>query len=223
VDLLKPHDINLLVDPFTPGEELFARIDTLEIETLLFLADEGSLNSRVCSYEWQSAASRGLPVVVLTRGNVEIPEALKTRLYLSVESLQEDVEAEVGHVASGIHARTAVLRTLRSLSTLTFHEQVARSKFLWADTDTVVLAEFVDRICDCYNRLSDPTTRGWLARALGRAATVSAARALLALYIRNEDHPLAIDAVRESLEKIEVELPGHSVASEIRQTLRPSM
>ena len=186
--------IDLVSDPFRPGDQILARTQTLDLEALLFLLSVGSWDSPYCQEELRLAGRRRLPTFFL-RLTGGIPRECRRRLVLDLADVMVDPGRKV--LAESIVKRVMFRRLLQKVvDPLLPDDAVAYAQELWEDTDATLIAEAVQELEEICSSSPSPSLRYWIIEALGKAGTPSAYQALLRLSHR-EEHPLPADAIRE--------------------------
>ena len=191
--------INLQIDPFDAGDDVYVRMQTFDIEAVLLLLEPLSLSSKPVQLELESASRQGLPIFV-AHVEGEVPETFKTRSFWHVPPLDsQHFSPEAAMLAEPIRRRVLFNRKIRSLNPDEyFHAMSEVAKEIAMEENRTIIAEFACELARRYCRVSDPTTRYWLAIALGRADTPEAMRLLDALP--NPSHPLETEGIREARE-----------------------
>lgn len=212
---LREYGVTLLLDPFRPVDDINARIETLEIDALLFLSDPESLCSKRCRQELAAARSRDMPIfTVRVKGSV--PEELSQRIYPSLTDLDSaSFESEMGRFAVWVHTRVLFWQKIRSLSDQSPEDSRQAAQCIYDESDRTILAEFVRQLGNQYKWVQDSTTQFLIAKTIGKARSPQAGVVLLELFAREGDHPLARHGVIEALEMVSHEVPNHPIANEI--------
>jgi hypothetical protein len=193
--------IELLIDPFRLGDDIETRIDSFQFDALLFLSSPDSLGSPPCQHELRTARRRSVPVFgVLLAG--EMPAEMKKRVYWPPSSTQSpQFEGEVAELGHAIRARVAFLRDLRTLNSDRAPDETLESaQRIALNADRTLVAELSSVLARKYVQLKDPSTRFWIALALGNAGTPKAAKLLNDLP--KDDHPYALEGIRQALETV---------------------
>lgn len=198
---LEPIGVCLQTDPFNIGDDADTRMQTFNIEAVLFLSTPESLASQACRLELKSAARQRLPIFAIHE-NGERPRWLKKRSYWQIPP--EDAElfdAGIEALATSVRTRVYFNRKIRLLHPANyFHETIEVAREIATSEDRTIVAEFARELARRYRTISDPTTRYWIALALGRADTVAAAKLITKLPVG--DHPLEQDGIRQAREML---------------------
>ena len=205
--LLTQQGVDLLVDPFYPGDDINTRINTLGIDSLLFLSDPESLQAYWCRQELAIAQKCNIPIFTAPlEGNV--PDEINQRICLDLGSLEGEVfEEEAGKLGASIKTRGLIYRKIRSVPKLPPEEGYQIAQTIADEEDQTALAEFVPQLGELYSQLTDPNIQSWIATSLGCAGTSQAQDTLLELATREDDHPLALYAVKKALAMV-----GHKIS-----------
>jgi hypothetical protein len=198
--------ICLQIDPFNVGDDVDVRMQTFKIEALIFLCEPASLASGPVQLERKSAARQGLPIFTIHLKG-EVPAALKKRSYWRMPSVDSPAFAlGVNEMAKSIQTRVAFNRKIHLLHSGNYiHETVDVARGIAMDEDRTILAEFACELARRYRKIPDPTTRYWIALALGRANTPQAVALLEKLP--KGDHPLELEGIQEAREMIQRDGP----------------
>jgi hypothetical protein len=193
------YGIDLQIDPFNVGDHVETRMQTFDIETLIFLSSPESVASAPCQVELKSAERQGIPIFVIHLEGA-LPNELRKRSYWKLPPLDSSVfDLGVGELAKSIHSRVAFTRQIRALGADNyFHEMINVARTIATEVDRTILAEFAYQLARKYSDVPDPTTRFWIALALGKADTPQAAKLLDELP--KQDHPLALEGIRQAQE-----------------------
>jgi hypothetical protein len=200
--LFRQPGIDLLIDPFRVGDQTKTRAQTIDFDSLLFLACPLSLESEYCQLELNAARQRSVPVFSILLDHA-VPEILKTTIYWrpSLSDTARFIE-EVAQLAVAIRTRAGLARNLRLLGPETPPDVSRESaEAIACRTDRTLVAEAAGELANRYLRVTDPTARFWIAQALGHAGTPEAARLLSSLPRR--DHPYALEGIRQAIETIQ--------------------
>lgn len=196
---LSQDNITLLIDPFRYGEDFTIRMQSVDFDALLFLITPESWKSEPCRIELETAQHRGVPIfTALLEG--DIPAELSHRLSWKLQGLDDEAFAGQAHaLAYAIRTRVLIRREIQLLTEENPPDvtQAAAENVAEAD-DRTVLAEFAGELALRYRKITDPTTRFWIALALGKACTPEAKELLRALP--SKDHPLPLEGIRQALE-----------------------
>jgi hypothetical protein len=195
------------IDPFKVGDDVNMRVQTFDIEAVIFLSSLESVASTPCRTELRSAVRQGMPVFVIhLEGSV--PTQLKERFYWHMPFADDPTfHKGLADLVKSITGRVAFAQRVRLLyPENSFHETSAIARTIATETDRTILAEFVSELTRRYLNLSEPTTRFWIALALGRANTPLSARLLDKLPRR--DHPLVLEGIRQAMEMIQHDAPN---------------
>jgi hypothetical protein len=201
-DVLRGFDIDLLIDPFRPGDDIETRMRTFDIDAFVFLASAGSLASDPCRFEFETARRRSVPLFVAHLEG-ELPEPLRQRNHWKPPSPEDPAfAAKVGGLASAIRSRVEFARDAALLRTNNLPQDAQdAARRIALKADRTAIAEFVPLLTQRYLEVEDdPTVRYWIALALGKAGTAEAAEALKQLP--PEDHPYALEGIRQALEMV---------------------
>jgi len=204
---LSPLVIDLQIDPFDVGDDVNTRMQTFDIEGVIFLSSPESITSVACQLELKSAGRQAIPVFTIHLQGL-VPSQLKKRSYWHMPSVDDPAfAAGVEDLARSIHSRVAFNQKIRLLyPENSFHDMLDVARTIATQGERTILAEFACELARRYLKISDPNTRFWIALALGRADTPQAARLLDRLP--KQDHPLALEGVRQAREMILHDAPG---------------
>lgn len=205
-EVFRRFSIDLKIDPFNPGDDTLVRMQTFDIEALIFLCSPESLASMPCRLELKTARRARLPIsVVHLRGGV--PSSLRQSSYWNMAALgSPSFLCGIENFAKAIRKRVAFKRQLRALyPTNAFHELIEIARAIALETDRTLVAESACELAVKYCGMSDPNTKYWIALALGRADTIRAGRLLDRLP--KYDHPLALEGISEAKQMIRNNAP----------------
>jgi hypothetical protein len=194
--------VDLLVDPFGPGDDVRARIQALEFHALLFLFSPESWNSVYCRAELAAAQAASVPVFSI-RWSGDLPGFLRSRIFVD-RAGRTDAEMvdEVCGLAQAIRVRGSIRRLIEKLRFPNMPETVREAAERLADEpDCTALAEFLDCLETTYFADMDPIARGSLAFAAGKTGTKKAKQMLL-VWQSPHDHPYPQDCISKALEWI---------------------
>lgn len=198
---LDQYDIELLIDRFEVGDNAETRMETFEIEALLFLLSPESWASGPCQLELETARRRGAPVF-MAHLNGDVPEEVRQMIRWELYELDGEIPVtQVSKLASAIRARVSLHREVLLLSSDNppdITQQAAHN--IYDAPDRTVVAEYASELAKRYSQVVDPSTRFWIAIALGRAGTVEAAALLRALP--TGDHPYPDHGIRQALDMV---------------------
>ncbi len=199
--LVGPRHIDLMVDPFEIGDDVDIRMQTFDIEAVVFLCEPTSLSSEPVQLELDSAARQEMPIFTLHLEG-EVPPSFKKRSYWHLPPLDSvDFSTGAERLAESIRRRVFFNRKVRLLYPENYFLQMSEvARGIAQDEDRTIIAEFACELARRYHRVSDPSTRYWIAIALGRADTPQAEKLLEALPV--PAHPLESEGIREAREII---------------------
>lgn len=204
-------------DPFEVGEDIDAKIETLGIDALLFLASPESLRSDRCLQELAAARARRLPVFTL-RLEGHVPDHLSRRLYLDL-AIPNALGRRLDELAQAIRARVILFRQIKGLSAQARFERADTLKRIVDQEDRTVIAEFLDLLADEFVNLDDPTAQFWIATAIGHAHTPEAGLTLIELATNPACHPYAYQGMVDGLEMLRHEFPQLEKSPQIALTI----
>jgi hypothetical protein len=189
--------IALKIDPFNIGDNVEIRMQTFEIEALVFLYSPESYASPYVQMELQCARRQRFPHFVV-HAIAQVPAQLRRFIDLKLPPLGSSAfEKACAELADAIQNRVQFRRKLRMLHpSKSFHELIEVAQEIALDGDRTLIAESACDLSLKYCKISDPTTCYWIALALGRADTPRAARLLNRLP--KKDHPLVSQGIREA-------------------------
>jgi methylmalonyl-CoA mutase cobalamin-binding subunit len=218
--VLEDHGIRLQIDPFRPGDDIAVRIQTLELDSVIFLMSTESLGSRPCRRELAAARAQGFPVFTIHLSG-SVPHRFTHRLYQTLPVDDTSFQKQTSRLAEAIHARVRVARNLRALAAQWPEEARSTARLVAEGADETSLGELVPLLAHQFSQVSDPMVQRWLAVALGRAGTPAAGRLLIRLGLR--DHPLAQHGIVDALKAIRDRWPRHPIAKTIDAYLLHSL
>jgi hypothetical protein len=198
---LETFGICLQIDPFHVGDDVDIRIQTFNIEAVVFLSEVASLASEYVQQELESASRQGLPVfTILLEG--ELPASWKKRSWWRMPPTDDPAFAtQAGALAESIRRRVLFNRKIRELNSTNYFIAMSEvAKDIAANEERTILAEFAEELAKRYREVLDPTTRYWIAISLGRADTPEAVRLIEELPPAN--HPLEVEGIREAREML---------------------
>jgi hypothetical protein len=200
--IFESDSVVLLVDPFGPGVGVHARIQALEFQALLFLFSPQSWASEYCQAELAAAKASSVPVFAI-RWSGELPEALRTRIFVNREGRRyADMADELRGLAQAIRVRGSVRRLIEKLRFPNRPETVrAAAERLADEPDCTALAEFLDCLERVYSCEMDPIARGSLAFAVGKTGTIKG-KQMLSAWKSPRDHPYPQECISQALEWI---------------------
>jgi hypothetical protein len=142
-----------------------------------------------------------VPVLVAQLAGT-VPARLKKRIYWSLPRAgSPEFATEIGDLARAIRTRVELRRKLNMLTPDSPPDQTqSAAQEIALEGDRTLVAEDVSLLAQRYLDLGDPTTRFWIAMALGSAGTRKAARLLERLP--PQDHPYALEGIRQAKEMI---------------------
>jgi hypothetical protein len=198
---LDQHGIELLIDRFEIGDVADTRMKTFDFDALLFLLSPESWASEACQLELETARRREAPIFIAHLSG-DVPEELRRVIYW--KPCEYDGQAfaqEIKNLALAIRAHVSLHQEILLLSgnnppDITL--QAARN--IYEAPDRAVVAEYAGELAKQYRQVIDPSTRFWIALALGRAGTPEAATFLRALP--TDDHPYPVQGIRKALEMV---------------------
>jgi len=199
---LAPLGIRLEIDPFSPGHDVQLRMQTFDIEAVLFLSTPESIASEQCQLELRAATRQGLPIfTAYLRG--DLPIWLKKRSFWRVPMNAQEFAAGTQVLAAATKERVAFHRQIRLLYPDNYFletSQVARNIAMTGER--TLIAEYACELAIRYRRITDPGTLYWIALALGKANTVQASKLLD--HLPKGDHPLILEGIRQAKATITV-------------------
>lgn len=198
---VRDEGIELLIDPFRLGDDIETRMDSFEFDALLFLSEPESLASGPCQRELRTARRRSVPIFVVAVGGGS-PDGVEKRLYWRLPPADSpEFTAGIEELGQVIRRRVRLTRDLRILHVdRPPDETMSAAQRIALETDRSLIAEVVSTLVRRYKQLQDPTTRYWIALALGSAGTSKAAKLLNKLP--KEDHPYALEGIRQAREML---------------------
>ena len=198
---LNAFGICLQIDPLHVGDDVEVRMQTFNIEAVVFLCEPAGLASSPVHLELESASRQALPIFTIQLEG-DLPPSLKKRSWWRMPSIDEPTFAtQAGEMAESIRQRVLFNRKMRELHPTNYFIAMSEvAKDVATNEERTILAEFAGELATRYRKISDPTTRYWIAIALGRADTPDAARLLDQLPPAN--HPLEEEGIREALEML---------------------
>lgn len=204
-DMFRRHGLELLVDPFSPGVEVGARIRAIDFQALVFLCCPKSLDSEACKEELRIAQQKSVPVFVI-RWRGKVPKEHRDRMFLDLPRVAGDErEKALGELASQIHPRAVLYREIRALGrgeSPELHREAAQRVADIANRDPTAMAEFLEMLVrECPPGL-DERAHYWLALALGRTGDPDAVNVLRQWGAWENLHPLVQAGIRESLQAL---------------------
>jgi hypothetical protein len=201
-ELLKSSNIALLIDPFRLGDDVQTRERTFQFEALLFFCTPESRASQNCQLEIETARKRRVPIFTALLDGPP-PEELRSKINWTPHSAgTTEFLAEIALLATSIKERAFLLRRVNAIqSDAPPDETRDAAQSIAMEMDRTVIAEYASALADRYVQIKDPTTRYWLALSLGRASTPQAEEILRRLP--DNDHPYALEGVREALAMIQ--------------------
>jgi hypothetical protein len=198
-DVLRTYSIDLRIDPFRVGDDVQTRMRTFDFDAFVFLSSPDSLASPNVQLELETAKYRAVPLF-LVRMEGQVPAELRQRQYWTPPAIGDPAfAASIGDLGAAIRARVSCQRDIQLLhSDAVLYEMQEAAQRIALHADRSVVAEHAATLAQRYPRLSDPTTRYWIAIALGRVGTPQAVELLNGLP--KHDHPYALEGVRQALE-----------------------
>lgn len=199
--------INLEVDIFPPGVDCNTHMQSLGVEAVIFLCSPESVSSASVQVELSAAQRQGIPVLVI-RQSGEVPAHLRGRSYWDLPQLDSpEFHSGAEELAAAIQLRVSFHRTVNLLKPdNSFHETIEAARAIATDFEPTLLAEYACELANRYSRLSDPTTRFWIALSLGKAKTPQAAKLLDKLPLPG--HPLESEGIRQAKAMLRDEPPA---------------
>jgi|SRR5271157_2527242 len=200
------HRITLQIDPFNVGDNVNVRMETFDIEALVFLLSPESVASLPVRLELRSARRQRLPIFIIHLDGL-VPAQLKKSTYWKIPPIVSAEFAEgVENLAGAIRSRVGFRRQLRMLyPDNSFHELIEVAQGIALTAERTVLAESACELALKYCKISNPSTRYWIALALGKADTPRAARLLNKLP--SKDHPLALEGIQQAKDMLRHNAP----------------
>jgi hypothetical protein len=211
--------VDLLVDPFPIGTEIGARIDTLQIDSLLFLSEPASISSSWCQRELATARERCIPVFGARLEGL-LPDDLARRVCLDFgEEERFPPMHQLAALVRALQQRAGLFRQIRDLAAQFPEDRIRTAQRLGTLDEQSLLAEFVDPLARELARLDDFVAQHWIAIAIGRAGTAHAAERLLSLSERKWEHPYVTHGIREALVSIARELVDHPITPSVERRI----
>ena len=196
-DLLRPFGIHLQMERFPTGVDCAIKMQTLDIEAVIFLSSPESSASLSCQLELAAAERQGIPVFTLLQsGNVSARQ--RKRSYWPLPPLHApEFLSGVEELAGAVRARVSLVRKIRLLHPDNFfQETMEAAKSIAEEFDRALVAEYACDLAKRYRMLSDPNTQFWIVLALGKANTPQSGRLLDKLP--PPDHPLVCEGIRQA-------------------------
>jgi hypothetical protein len=194
--------VDLLVDPFGPGVDVCARIQTLEFQALLFLFSPESRDSEYCRAELAAAQAAFAPVFCI-RWSGDPPNSLRNRVFVDrAGCTNAQLAGDLCALAEAIRVRGSIRRLIERLRFPNLPETVREAAQGLADEpDCTALAELLGCLKATYSADMDPIARGSLAFAVGKTGAGRAEQMLLA-WRSPHDHPYPQECISRALEWI---------------------
>ncbi|HET9284299.1 MAG TPA: hypothetical protein VFR24_20295 [Candidatus Angelobacter sp.] len=197
--ILASFDVQCEIDPFPPGYDVSFRMQTFEIETVIFLSSTESIDSMFCQQELQAAMRQGLPIFTAYVSGI-LPTWLKKRVVWHVP-LRNDTEFVTGAqiLATSIRERVLFHRQVRLLYPENdYFETIEAARNIALEGERTLIAEYACELARRYRHITDPSTLYWIAVALGKANTPQAAKLLD--HLPKGNHPLISEGIRQARE-----------------------
>ncbi len=193
--------VTLLQDPFEPGHEIVTRIHTVAFHSFVFLSSPESWASNVCQEELSIARTRFIPVLT-ARLSGDLPNELKDRLYANLRGLTgAALEEALSSLAVIVSVRARLYDKIMTLAPQNNPEETTKAaQSIVDDVDPTLIAESLDHIASFYDPDANPTTRFWLALAVGKAGTCRAKELLKRFSWEN--HPYPREGIRQANEML---------------------
>lgn len=193
------YDIELLIDPFEPGVDVSARIQTLELDALLFLSSPDSIASQACREEIDAARFRFLPVFVV-RLDGHVDREMRERIFVNAPALDPaELRDALQRLAKTIGVCGRLQRTIAVLATEKSPETTRdAAQRLAEEEDLAAVAGLLPKLADVYPKVVDPTARFWIAAAVARTRTPEAEESLHS-FLSFEQHPYPIRGIEDGL------------------------
>jgi hypothetical protein len=199
--ILERCGVELLIDPFRPGDETDTRMDSFEFDSVLFLWSPESAASEACQRELRTARRRSSPLFVAVDSEAPTRTFKKRILWVRPPDNSSEFAGSVADLGKAIRYRVGFSKDLRRLQGgMPPDESGEAAQRIALDFDRTILAENVSMLAKRYFQTIDYTTRYWIAIALGAAGTAKASRMLTKLP--SQDHPLVQEGIRQALEMI---------------------
>jgi len=156
---LKPCDVELLIDPFRPGDRTDTRMDSFEFDSLLLLWSPESQASAAVQRELRTALRRSAPLFVAVDPGSPIRSFRKRILWVRPAEQSPEFTAKVSDLAAAIVARVAFLRNLRVLrDDVPADDSREAAQRLALDFETTLLAEGGPALARHFLRTTDEIT-----------------------------------------------------------------
>jgi hypothetical protein len=191
--------IEVVRDPFGPGQDVGVRIETVPYDTFLFLSCEETWESPPCRHELADAQRRGVPIF-LVRWSGQVPEEHCKRIYVDwaggnvTDGVLQGLAAEIAVRGRLRQAIDAIARPGVSAD-----EQRGLAAQVYDEKDHTAVAEFLAHLEAAWSGISDATARYWIALAVGETGD-SRAGDILRRWRVKETHPLVKHGIREALD-----------------------
>lgn len=198
---LAPFEIRLEIDPFNPGQDVLMRMQTFEIESVLFFATVQSIASIFCQQELKAALRQGLPIfTAYMNGNLTAWLKKRSVWFVPLRNAP-DFMTGAQTLATAIRERVDFHRQVRLLYPENYYfETMDIARNIAMTGERTLVAEYACELARRYRYLTDPSTLFWIAVAIGRANTLQAAKLLD--HLPRRDHPLILEGIRQAKESM---------------------
>lgn len=197
--------LELMIDPFGPGENIGAKIRSIKHCALLFLACRSSWQSPYCREELQNSKIRRIPIFTVAFERDFKIEELDQRIWLDVSRIQEPrIPHELKQFASEIFNRAQVyylIKKIQDQSNGAFALLQTAAQSLVDFPDTTTIKEFTTYICEVYCQIAHPSIRRSMLLTLEKSADKSAEQ-YLQTWNKSCGHPLEKKGIRDALKAI---------------------
>ncbi|HEV3038035.1 MAG TPA: hypothetical protein VHA33_09650 [Candidatus Angelobacter sp.] len=197
--LLTEHGVRLDIDSFPMGINVNTRMQTFDIEAVIFLACPESISSVAVQLELNAALRQRIPIFTIhLRG--ELSQEFTKRTYWHMPALDSPEFVAGGHeLGRLIYERVSLHRKIRAIHSDSFSEEMREAaEDIATKADRTLVAEYACELAGKYLEITDPSTRFWIALALGKASTPEAAQLLEKLP--RDGHPLEAEGIRQAQE-----------------------
>ena len=191
--------IEIIKDPFGIGEEVGAKIRTVEYDTFLFLCCDDTLKSPACRLEREDAEKRQVAMFVV-KWDGDVPPEYSKRIYVNWDERNGNRIDDLREMAAAIVVRGRLYRAIREIAQpgASAEEQRRLGMSICDESHPTAVAEFLSSLRDTYLRIGDATARFWIVNAI-EATRDSRRLDILRSWLTEEQHPLPKTAIEEAL------------------------
>lgn len=198
------HAVELLIDPFEPGEHVGERIESLGCDALLFLSTPESVASSWCQLELDVASRRAMPIFVVNlRG--DIPEEHSSHIVVDATAPENQLlecgsrfQIELEGLARAMRTRVELCWQISRVSPDNTPAEQREAALIIENTEARIVAKCYSQIGRQLDLEIDETASVSLVRATAKTRTQKAAE-MLSRRKEHELHPYVKYEIEQAL------------------------